>query len=108
MGHSPFCDRSSSSAASYHGVMKGPGRSDFRATDDTEPAVVSKVRPIQVVQTRYEIDVEVGAGGLGRVVRAYDLRLERAVALKTLTSNNDHMKKRFLQEARITARLEHP
>ena len=50
-------------------------------------------------------------GGMGDVYRATDPRLGRDVALKTLTSaerGDGHAVERFLQEARITASLDHP
>ena len=50
-------------------------------------------------------------GGMGDVYRAADPRLGRDVALKTLTSaerGDGHAVDRFLQEARITASLDHP
>jgi ELWxxDGT repeat protein len=53
----------------------------------------------------------VGSGGMGAVYEAWDLRLERRVALKVLhphlTLEPDH-KHRLLREARLAARLEHP
>ncbi|HEU0035984.1 MAG TPA: protein kinase [Kofleriaceae bacterium] len=60
---------------------------------------------------RYEQIREHARGGLGRVVRALDRRLGRTVAVKELlrkgpsTAANEA---RFLREALITARLEHP
>ena len=51
------------------------------------------------------------AGGMGRVWLARDSRLEREVALKELRPeyvNNPEIARRFLTEARITGRLEHP
>lgn len=56
------------------------------------------------VRERYEILAEHGRGGLGRVSRA----LDRHVAIKELLSRSQSSEKRFLREARITARLEHP
>ncbi len=50
-------------------------------------------------------------GGMGRVSIARDENLHREVALKELFANgadNDTVVRRFLDEARITARLEHP
>ena len=50
-------------------------------------------------------------GGMGDVYRATDPRLDRDVALKTLTSaerGDGRAVERFLQEARITASLDHP
>src|SRR5689334_6245884 len=51
---------------------------------------------------------EYGRGGLGRVSRAHDLELGRDVAIKELISRGAINEVRFLREALITARLEHP
>ncbi len=58
---------------------------------------------------RYELIGEHARGGLGRVVRAVDKRLGRTVAVKELLRHNDAANEaRFMREALITARLEHP
>src|SRR3954454_717240 len=57
---------------------------------------------------RYHILGEHGRGGLGRVSRAHDRELGRDVAIKELISRNEVDEVRFLREAWITARLEHP
>jgi len=60
---------------------------------------------------RYEIRSQIGAGGMGEVYLAEDLRLRRNVALKILpselSSNKDRMR-RFEQEAQAAAALNHP
>ena len=60
---------------------------------------------------QYEIRSPLGAGGMGEVYRAHDRRLNREVAIKVLpellTSDADRMR-RFEQEARATAALNHP
>jgi WD40 repeat protein len=57
---------------------------------------------------RYHIMGEHGRGGLGRVSRAHDRELGRDVAIKELISRGQVDEIRFLREALITARLEHP
>lgn len=57
---------------------------------------------------RYHIMGEHGRGGLGRVSRAHDRELGRDVAIKELISGGRVEEVRFLREALITARLEHP
>jgi WD40 repeat protein/serine/threonine protein kinase len=56
----------------------------------------------------YVVAGEQGRGGLGRVLRAHDRRLGRSVALKELLSSDVDARARFLREARLTARLQHP
>ncbi len=57
---------------------------------------------------RYEQIAEHARGGLGRIVRAVDRRLGRTVAVKELLRRDDWHEARFMREALITARLEHP
>ncbi len=59
----------------------------------------------------YRLEEQLGAGGMGRVFRAFDERLERWVALKQIlpdVASNARARKRFLREARAAARLNHP
>lgn len=60
---------------------------------------------------KYLLKSQLGRGGMGVVYLATDLRLRRDVALKVLpreTSSNTDAVKRFLREARVAARLNHP
>ncbi|HEX3475110.1 MAG TPA: WD40 repeat domain-containing serine/threonine-protein kinase [Kofleriaceae bacterium] len=57
---------------------------------------------------RYDVLGEHGRGGLGRVSRARDRELGRDVAIKELIARSHVSEVRFLREALITARLEHP
>jgi serine/threonine protein kinase len=59
----------------------------------------------------YEIQSAIGAGGMGEVYLALDMRLSRRVAIKVLPpqwSTNSDMRARFDREARIIAGLSHP
>ncbi len=59
----------------------------------------------------YVIEELLGAGGMGRVYRARDVNLDRALALKVLRtggSATDEEKIRFQREARSAAKLRHP
>lgn len=63
----------------------------------------------QVGQIRLERVL--GAGGMGEVYLGYDSRLDRRVAVKTIRAEqrfDPEMKSRFLREARILSKLEHP
>ncbi|HUS63164.1 MAG TPA: WD40 repeat domain-containing serine/threonine protein kinase [Kofleriaceae bacterium] len=57
---------------------------------------------------RYQLGGTEAAGGIGRVVRAQDRRLHRTVAVKELLERTPSAEARFVREALITARLEHP
>ncbi|HEY6829686.1 MAG TPA: serine/threonine-protein kinase, partial [Gemmatimonadaceae bacterium] len=60
---------------------------------------------------QYELEREIGRGGMGVVYLARDARLERQVAIKTLPvhlAGDPVVRERFLREARTAARLSHP
>jgi WD40 repeat protein len=57
---------------------------------------------------RYRDATEHARGGLGRVVRARDVRLGRTVAVKELLKKSPIAEQLFVREALITARLQHP
>ncbi len=57
---------------------------------------------------RYESLELVGEGGMGRIFRAEDPKLRRAVALKLLRRDDPELLQRFLQEAQLQARVDHP
>jgi eukaryotic-like serine/threonine-protein kinase len=57
---------------------------------------------------RYQMVSYLGAGGMGTVYKAFDPSLMRFVALKFLHRNDTEEAERFLREARVQARLDHP
>jgi len=58
---------------------------------------------------RYDLSAEHARGGLGRVLKAHDDRLGRTVAIKELLqTTSKRAEARFIREALITARLQHP
>ena len=64
-----------------------------------------------VLEPQYEIDAEVGRGGMGIVYCARDRRLKRNVAIKLLPPElafRSDIRSRFLREAETAAQLSHP
>ncbi len=65
--------------------------------------------PLPVVSPRsYDIAGELARGGLGRILRGRDRRLNRPVAIKEALVDGDAARARFLREVAVTARLQHP
>ncbi|HEU4719937.1 MAG TPA: serine/threonine-protein kinase [Gemmatimonadaceae bacterium] len=78
------------------------------ALTDTSPDLETLER---AVAGRYALDRELGRGGMGVVLLARDLSLERPVALKllpALMASQPVLRERFLREARTAAGLSHP
>ena len=63
---------------------------------------------------RYEILAELGRGAMGAVFRARDPKIDRTVAIKTIsvpgasTTDAEHYRQRFFREAQAAGRLSHP
>ncbi|MBQ1026505.1 serine/threonine-protein kinase [Micromonospora sp. C95] len=72
------------------------------------------MRAQERVADRYELTYPVGRGGMGEVWAGFDEKLDRPVAIKflrklaILDSERDGAVERFIREARVTARLDHP
>src|ERR1700719_912522 len=76
----------------------------------TSGSVQSTLSPGERIGS-YEILQRLGAGGMGEVYRAKDTRLEREVAIKTLSldlCSQPEALSRFEQEARSACALNHP
>ncbi|MEO8550853.1 MAG: serine/threonine-protein kinase, partial [Kofleriaceae bacterium] len=58
---------------------------------------------------RYVLRHLLGSGGMGEVWLAHDVRIDREIAIKMMRSTGDpDAAARFLREARVQGRLEHP
>jgi tetratricopeptide (TPR) repeat protein len=80
----------------------------IQSNETNTPAVA---KPVAEAPVGYELLDEVGRGGMGIVYRARDLSLARDVALKFLHEKHapdSSTAARFVEEARITAQLQHP
>src|SRR5262245_2715934 len=65
----------------------------------------------KLLNNRYELERKIGEGGMARVYRGRDLRLNRHVAVKVLHSqyaDDPAFVKRFQHEAQAAANLSHP
>jgi serine/threonine-protein kinase len=59
----------------------------------------------------YELQEEIGRGGMSRVYRAFDPTMDREVAVKVLTSvvaQDEEYQRRFRREITTACELEHP
>lgn len=106
--------------------MQGGGANRTRQLSETESEEVRERRPTltrrrrihvaapgiegQMGRTEFELQTELGAGGMGRVFRARQISLGREVAVKQLQPTEDmpDATEAFESEACITAVLEHP
>ncbi len=61
-----------------------------------------------ILGNRYRIDALLGSGGMGAVYRAWDLRLDRYVAIKENALASPESARQFEREAKMMARLRHP
>jgi tetratricopeptide (TPR) repeat protein len=80
-----------------------------RAAAPRGDAVATDTRSLPLVsRDNYAVEGEFARGGMGRVLSARDRRLGRTVALKELQAGAAHEAPRFVREALVTARLQHP
>lgn len=62
----------------------------------------------QILNNRYRIVRLMGQGGFGAVYRAWDLNLQKPVALKQNLDTSREAERQFFQEASILSQLAHP
>jgi eukaryotic-like serine/threonine-protein kinase len=91
-------------------IAAGGGSSRRDGAPASKQTDMGKV-PREFSSERYRVVRELGRGGMGVVLEAFDKRLERRVALKILLSGDlagSDALERFQLEARAAARLSHP
>ncbi len=79
---------------------------DWQGPKRPRPAPVAAV-PFEP-DGRFKLDAQLGSGGFGVVYRAFDRKLDRWVALKTLRQQAPEALVRFKNEFRALADLSHP
>lgn len=79
--------------------------------DDTHDRSLSIEAVQAALAGQYRVERLLGYGGMGAVFLAHDITLDRAVAIKVIRADvvaTAGVRERFLQEARLVARLRHP
>ena len=112
-----FCDSIADALEGRPATISGTGDTErssnwgsFSQTTTGGTASGFRIRPGECVGP-YEIEDELGSGAFGTVYRAKDPRLPRSVALKVLKPQwvfDEPTRERFLREARLAARINHP
>lgn len=94
-------------SSAYHQLLYGDvGSLDQQKTPS--PKGLGKFRPFNA---QYLIGEEIGTGGMGKVYRGWDLRLQRELAIKVIREDflgDEKYVRRFLRESRIASKLLHP
>jgi serine/threonine protein kinase len=70
--------------------------------------MLGEIRAGRIVAAHYQLERLLGAGGMGVVWRARDLRTDGVVALKLLGTDAKHLGDRLAREAELLAALDHP
>ena len=107
--HAPAAEESRAS------IRPGPAATTLadpnRASPAQAPAQAASGEPTYPTIPGYEILGQLGKGGMGEVMRGHDLHLDRDLAVKVLLHkyrDEPQLVRRFLAEARIHGRLQHP
>jgi len=103
--HTPIPDNSKFCLSCGADVSGGDGPTSTSSVD------VVRERLQHIIEGQYRIERLLGKGGMGAVFLAHDLTLEREVAIKVLPTDvaqDDQVVRRFQQEAKTAAKLDHP
>jgi eukaryotic-like serine/threonine-protein kinase len=91
--------------------VEGPADDSQAGGADSSPQVALPSEQLLDPGERFVLGDELGRGGGGRVIRAYDRVLGRTIAMKILRpgiQDDPTMLARFVAEAQATGQLEHP
>ena len=104
----PFCPKCGTPLSKPEDIATVVAPPAFSASASTDEG---RFAPGTILAERYRILGALGAGGMGEVYRATDLKLNQPVALKFLhesTSSNPRLLERFHGEVRIARQVSHP
>jgi len=89
-------------------VEEGQTRVIFEHEEALPPADLPG--PGAIVGGTYRVVSEIGRGAMGVVLSAFDQKLERTVAIKLIRAEllDSGFRRRFMQEARVMAQINHP
>jgi serine/threonine-protein kinase len=90
---------------------RSTGRSlDQRIHEENAKAKKPSRHPLvgTILDGRYQIAQSIGSGGMGEVFEAYNLTLQRCVAIKIVAGTNPDAATRLRREARVIASVQHP
>src|SRR5438034_471677 len=103
--HTPIPENSRFCSSCGADVSGGDGPTSTSSID------IVRERLQRIIEGEYRIERLLGKGGMGQVFLAHDLTLEREVAIKVLppdVAQDDQVVRRFQQEAKTAAKLDHP
>jgi serine/threonine-protein kinase len=85
--------------------------SEFTVCARDGRALTTSLPISRTIENKYRLTRRIGAGGMGSVYQAEDLRLDRTVAVKVMMGRlfgDGSALQRFSREARASAKLDHP
>jgi eukaryotic-like serine/threonine-protein kinase len=106
----PYCDK----PVGEFDVVCPHCQGDLVNGDTIDPGAAPRIvrlDPGDVVDGKWRLDRKLGQGGMGTVWVGLDEALDRPVAIKILAPqfcNDSELVERFIREAKLNARLEHP